>query len=116
MSIHSQARSTEYHALQTKFQKRTSNGYSYFVSHTWSQTLTTLPAPALGGNFVYDTGPAGFDAPHLLAMSFGAELPFGRDKKFLSDAGPIAVASSAAGRRRASSTTAAAPVYADGVA
>ena len=30
-----------------------------------------------------------FDAPHLLAMSFGAELPFGRDKKFLSDAGTL---------------------------
>ena len=26
MNIHSQARSTEYHALQTKLQKRTSNG------------------------------------------------------------------------------------------
>ena len=90
MSIHSQARSTEYHALQTKFQKRTSNGYWYLVSHTWSQTLTTQPAPGIGGNFTYDTGPAAFDAPHLLAMSFGAELPFGRDKKFLSDAGTLA--------------------------
>jgi len=90
MSIHSQARSTEYHALQTKFQKRTSNGYWYLVSHTWSQTLTTQPAPGIGGNFTYDTGPAAFDAPHLLAMSFGAELPFGRDKKFLSDAGTFA--------------------------
>ena len=90
MSIHSQARSTEYHALQTKFQKRTSNGYWYLVSHTWSQTLTTQPAPGIGGNFTYDTGPAAFDIPHLLAMSFGAELPFGRDKKFLSDAGTFA--------------------------
>ena len=90
MSIHSQARSTEYHALQTKFQKRTSNGYWYLVSHTWSQTLTTQPAPGIGGNFTYDTGPAVFDTPHLLAMSFGAELPFGRDKKFLSDAGTFA--------------------------
>lgn len=90
MSIHSQARSTEYHALQTKFQKRTSNGYWYLVSHTWSQTLTTQPAPGIGGNFTYDTGPAAFDAPHLLAMSFGAELPFGRDKKFLGSAGTLA--------------------------
>ena len=80
MSIHSQARSTEYHALQTKLQKRTSGGYWYLVSHTWSQTLTTQPAPGIGGNFTYDTGPAAFDIPHLLAMSFGAELPFGRGK------------------------------------
>ena len=90
MSIHSQARSTEYHALQTKFQKRTSNGYWYLVSHTWSQTLTTAPAPGIGGNFTYDTGPAAFDAPHLLAMSFGAELPFGRGKRFLGGAGTLA--------------------------
>ena len=41
MNIHSQARSSEYHALQTKLQKRTSDGYWYLVSYTWSQTLTT---------------------------------------------------------------------------
>ena len=90
MSIHSQARSSEYHALQTKFQKRTSDGYWYLLSHTWSQTLTTQPAPGIGGNFTYDTGPASFDAPHLLAMSFGAELPFGRGKRFLGNAGALA--------------------------
>ena len=77
MSIHSQARSSEYHALQTKLQKRTSGGLWYLVSHTWSQSLTTQPAPGIGGNFTYDTGPAAFDIPHLLTMSFGAELPFG---------------------------------------
>jgi hypothetical protein len=90
MNIHSQARSTKYHALQTKFQKRSSGGYWYLVSHTWSQTLTTVPAPGIGGNFTYDTGPAVFDAPHLLAMSFGAELPFGRGKRFLGGAGTLA--------------------------
>ncbi len=89
MNIHSQARSTEYHALQTKFQKRSSGGYWYLVSHTWSQTLTTQPAPGVGGNFTYDTGPAAFDAPHLLAMSFGAELPFGRGKRFGGGAGTL---------------------------
>jgi hypothetical protein len=90
MNIHSQARSSEYHALQTKFQKRASGGVWYLVSHTWSKTLTTVPAPGIGGVFTYDTGPAGFDIPHLLTMSFGAELPFGRGKRFLSDAGTLA--------------------------
>jgi hypothetical protein len=90
MNIHSQARSTEYHALQSKLQKRTSNGYWYLISHTWSQTLVTAPAPAIGGNFTYDTGPAAFDATHLVAMSFGAELPFGRGKRFLGGAGTLA--------------------------
>ena len=90
MSIHSQARSTEYHALQSKIQKRTSNGYWYLASYTWSQTLTTQPAPGIGGNFTYDTGPAPFDATHLGAMSFGAELPFGRGKRFMGGAGTLA--------------------------
>ena len=90
MSIHSQARSTEYHALQTKLQKRTSGGLWYLMSHTWSRTETTVPAPGIGGNFTYDTGPAGFDIPHLLTMSFGAELPFGRGKRFLGEAGTLA--------------------------
>ena len=61
MSIHSQARSSEYHALQTKLQKRTSGGLWYLVSHTWSSSTTTQPAPGIGGNFTYDTGPAAFD-------------------------------------------------------
>jgi Carboxypeptidase regulatory-like domain len=90
MNIHSQARSSEYHALQSKLQKRTSNGYWYLISHTWSESLTTEPAPAIGGNFTYDTGPAAFDATHLIAMSFGAELPFGRGKRFLGGAGTLA--------------------------
>ena len=89
MSIHSQARSTEYHALQSKIQKRTSNGYWYLASYTWSQTLTTQPAPGIGGNFTYDTGPAPFDATHLGAMSFGAELPFGRGKRYMGGAGTL---------------------------
>ena len=90
MSIHSQARSTEYHALQSKIQKRTSGGLWYLISHTWSRTETTVPAPGIGGNFTYDTGPAPFDIPHLLTMSFGAELPFGRGKRFLGGAGTLA--------------------------
>ncbi len=90
MNIHSQARSTEYHALQTKLQKRTSGGLWYLVSYSYTSTKTTLPAPGIGGNFFYDTGPAGFDIPHLFTASFGAELPFGRGKKFLSDAGTLA--------------------------
>jgi hypothetical protein len=89
MSIHSQARSSEYHALQTKLQKRTSGGLWYLISHTWGKSETTQPAPGIGGNFTYDTGPASFDIRHLLTMSFGAQLPFGRDKRFGGGAGPL---------------------------
>ena len=99
MSIHSQARSTEYHALQTKFQKRTSNGYWYLVSHTWSPTLRTDPAPGIGGNFTYDTGPAAFDIPHLLAVELRRGAPV---RQRSSSRGTLPTRCSEGGRRRAS--------------
>ena len=89
LNINSQALSSEYHALQAKLQKRVSNGVWYLASYTYSRSLTTAPAPGIGGNFTYDTAPSAFDIPHLLTVSFGAELPFGRGKHFLSGAGPV---------------------------
>ena len=90
LSINSQAMSSEYHALQAKLQKRASGGFWYLASYTFSRSLTTAPAPGIGGNFTYDTAPSLFDIPHLLALSFGAELPFGSGKRFFAGAGPLA--------------------------
>jgi hypothetical protein len=90
LNIHSQALSSEYHALQAKLQKRLAGGLWYLASYTFSRSLTTAPAQGIGGNFTYDTGPATFDIPHILALSFGSELPFGRGKRFLGGAGPLA--------------------------
>jgi len=90
LNINSQALSSEYNALQVKFQKRPANGVWYLASYTYSRSLTTAPAPGIGGNFTYDTAPSSFDIPHLLALSFGAELPFGHGKRFLDGAGPVA--------------------------
>ena len=41
INIHSQALSSEYHALQAKLQKRTAGGLWYLVSYTFSRSLTT---------------------------------------------------------------------------
>jgi hypothetical protein len=90
VNIHSQALSTEYHALQAKLQKRVSGGVWYLASYTFSRSRTTAPAPEIGGNFTYDTGPSSFDIPHLLAVSFGSELPFGSGKRLLGGAGRLA--------------------------
>jgi hypothetical protein len=88
VSVHSQALSSEYHALQAKLQKRPSAGVWYLASYTFSRSLSTAPAPR--GNFTYETGPSAFDIPHLLALSFGAELPFGTGKPFFGGAGQVA--------------------------
>jgi hypothetical protein len=90
LNINSQALSSEYHALQAKLQKRATAGVWYLASYTFSRSTTTAPAPGIGGNFTYDTAPSSFDIPHLLALSFGAELPFGHGKHFLDGAGPLA--------------------------
>jgi hypothetical protein len=90
LNVHTQARSSEYHALQAKLQKRPSGGLWYLLSYTFSRSLTTAPAQGLGGNYTYDTGPADFDIPHLLVGSFGYELPFGKGRRFMSSAGTIA--------------------------
>jgi hypothetical protein len=90
LNINSQALSSEYHALQAKLQKRLARGLWYLASYTFSRSLTTAPAPGIGGNFTYDTGPAPFDIPHILALSVGSELPFGRGKRFLGSAGQLA--------------------------
>jgi hypothetical protein len=90
LSVHTQALSSEYHALQAKLQKRQAAGLWYLVSYTFSKSLTTAPAPELGGNFTYDTAPSNFDIPHLFAGSFGYELPFGSGKPFFSGAGKVA--------------------------
>ena len=41
---------------------------------------------------------AGFDTPHNLVLSWGYELPFGKGKRFLTDAGGVANIWPAAGR------------------
>ena len=55
LNVHTQALSSEYHAFQTKLQKRPSAGFWYLVSYTFSKSLTTQPAPEIGGNYHRDT-------------------------------------------------------------
>ncbi|PYR03453.1 MAG: hypothetical protein DMF97_01980 [Acidobacteria bacterium] len=85
INVNSQALSSDYHALQAKLQRRVSNGLWYLVSYTFSRSLTTEPAPGIGGNFTYDRGPSAFDVPHLFSFGYGYELPFGKGRSFLND-------------------------------
>ena len=42
--------------------------------------------PAVGGNTGREKALSGFDVPHNVAISAGYELPFGRERRYLSDA------------------------------
>jgi len=83
LSIQTQAMSSRYHALQTKLQKRLSDGFWYLVSYTYSSSLRTVPAPEIGGNYTYEESPAPSDTPHLFAFSSGYALPFAKNNRLL---------------------------------
>src|SRR5262245_28955384 len=83
LSVNTQAMSSRYHALQTKLQKRVSDGFWYLASYTFSRSLRTVPAPEIGGNYTYEGGPALSDIPHLFAFSSGYALPFAKGNALL---------------------------------
>jgi hypothetical protein len=76
-----------YHALQVKYQRRASAGLWYLVSYTYSKSITVGDAPAVGGDAAYERALSGFDIPQNLTASLGYELPFGKGKKLLANAG-----------------------------
>ena len=85
--------SSIYHALQTKLEKRFSNGLSFLAAYTYSKVIDEQSEASLGeGNGQaafrwmddpgWERGPADFDARHRLAFSYSYELPFGHGKQF----------------------------------
>jgi hypothetical protein len=79
--------SNTYHSLQASFARRASRGLWYMASYTWSKSITTQKVAAVGGNTGNEKAISLFDIPHNLALSAGWELPVGRGKRFLGDAG-----------------------------
>jgi hypothetical protein len=79
--------SNTYHSLQTTLVRRASRGLWYLVSYTFSKSITTQNNPSVGGNTGREKAISAFDVPHNLALSVGWELPVGRGKRFLGNAG-----------------------------
>ncbi len=85
-----------YKALETKFQRRFTNGWSTLVSYTWGRSRDTG-----SGYFNVENGPGGsatiqnfwdqntawgvssYDITHFLSWATLYELPFGKGKKWL---------------------------------
>ncbi len=91
---------SKYHGLQTKLEQQFANGLTYLLAYTFSKTMSdagdllnggnnsgyrAASVPGLGPKF--DWGPADFDIRQVVHFSGGYELPFGRDKRFLSQGG-----------------------------
>ncbi len=83
-----------YNALQTRLQRRMSDGLAFTVAYTFSSAkgdfIDHLTAGGgASGNFpntaydmAADNGPLPFDVPHRLVTSFIYELPFGPSRTF----------------------------------
>jgi hypothetical protein len=88
-----------YHALQTKLEKQFGNGLNFLATYTWSKTETDagdllnggstqgFRAPDVpGAGIHFDYGLASFDIRNVVHLSGGYELPFGKNKRYMSDA------------------------------
>ncbi len=95
---------THYHSLQTKFQRRFSNGFDFLATYTFSKArgnaldllngggLTQgFRAPDLPGFGIQkDFGMASYDIRNVLHFSGSYQLPLGRGKPYLKDVGGAA--------------------------
>jgi predicted porin len=98
---------SDYNSVQTRLEKRFSNGVTALVSYTWGRAITDAPdhiSTSGGGagidtgtfrepqdsyNLKADRGPAEFDVTHRLVASYIWELPFGRGRRFGGNWNPV---------------------------
>jgi len=85
---------SKYNALQSKFEKRFSGGFSSLVSYTWSKSMDVGTSGQFNTeNFSlqnpYDPNGSrsvsGFDIPHYFSAAVIYETPFGPGKHYLHD-------------------------------
>ncbi|MEN3340550.1 MAG: hypothetical protein V7647_4226 [Acidobacteriota bacterium] len=78
-----------YDSLQMKLTRQFSGGYSVKVGYTLQHEVQES-----GDYFIYDPelnkGPADWDRKHSLGLSLVAEVPVGRDRKYMSSISPLA--------------------------
>jgi hypothetical protein len=82
-----------YKGLDLGFEKRFTDGYSYRLSYTLSESRDQAPEhlnassgrPQNGRDLASWEGPSDFDIRHRLSANFIAELPFGAGKPMLQD-------------------------------
>ncbi len=98
--------STSYNGLQTRLQKRFSDGLTFLVSYTFSKTIGDVDSihgafagaenNIFGASFQQDfynnraeRSVTSSDIPHVLAISYTYELPFGPGKRFATRGGVL---------------------------
>lgn len=85
-----------YNALQVEFRRRLSGGFYFQANYTFSKTLSTSPGTDQrrfefeldANNPRLEYSRAEYDQTHVFNFNSIYELPFGKSKKFLGNAGP----------------------------
>ncbi len=76
---------SRYNSAQFKLEKRFTTGYSLLVAYTWSK-FTERVFPLNPTDAEYEERLSEFDVPHRVALSGIYELPFGRGRRWGSNA------------------------------
>ncbi len=81
--------SSSYHSLQTKAEKRFSNGLSFLAAYTWGRAIDETSQASLGFNNSVgfrdqrnrraEKSRSDYDIAHRFVLSYTYELPFGRN-------------------------------------
>jgi len=103
--------SSYYHGLQAKVEKQFANGLNFLAAYTYSKVLSDAHdllnggsagnqgsnningyrAPSIpGAGIAFDYGLAPFDIRNVFHFSGGYELPIGKNKRFMANAGTLA--------------------------
>lgn len=88
--------SSNYHSLQTAFNKQFARGITIKGAYTWSKAIDFVdddgwvtPARNYGPQFGWNRAPAGYDRAHVLQLAYVWELPFGKGKSLATGGGPV---------------------------
>ena len=84
ISMYQWDRTASFHSLQTKLQKKYSNGLSFLATYMWSHEIDDQGTPPNQRDFRTTRGSGTIDTRHRFVISPVYELPFGKGKQFLS--------------------------------
>jgi hypothetical protein len=88
--LFSSGSSSTYHSLQIRFSKRYSHGLQFEGSYVWSKVVDNGSNHQDSYNILADRAVTSYDIPHRFVIGYVYELPFGRGRRFGSNAsGPV---------------------------
>ncbi len=79
-----------YHSMQLRLEKRMSNGVSAMISYTVSKNINDISIPQDAYNRRAERAPSEFDVPQRLTITAAWNLPFGRNRRFLTNVSGLA--------------------------